>query len=443
MRSTSKRRGPRSVPRLNGALNKATKGTPSQLATGGGRRREVDVCLVGGAGRVGLPLSIVLASRNLRVLVHDIDKKALEVIRAGRMPFLERGAEPMLRKAVASGWLRTTTRPEEVARSKNVVITIGTPVDEFLMPSLRVMIRCFDSLLPFLSEEQLIVLRSTVYPGVTESIAGYVRSKGKNLKIAFCPERIVEGHAIHELQTLPQIVSGTTPEAEEAAARLFSRIAPKIVRLKTLEAELAKLFTNAYRYIQFSVSNQFYMIASAANLDYYRILQGMKQDYPRSQHFPRAGFTAGPCLFKDTIQLASFYRNQFGLGFQAMLVNEGLPQFIVDRLSIQYPLAEMTVGLLGMAFKAESDDPRSSLSYKLKKILAVRARQVLTTDPYVRKDADLLPLEDVLERSQIIVICTPHAAYKDLNYGDKVLVDIWNFLGRGGMIPQRAAAAGN
>ena len=145
----------------------------------------------------------------------------------------------------------------------------------------------------------------------------------------------MEGRAVEELQTLPQIVSGATPEAEEAAARVFSRIAPEIVRLSPVEAELAKLFTNAYRYVQFSVANQFYMIAAAANVDYYRVVEGMKRNYPRSKAFPGAGFTAGPCLLKDTMQLATFYRNQFGLGFQAMLVNEGMPQFVVDRIALQ------------------------------------------------------------------------------------------------------------
>jgi UDP-N-acetyl-D-mannosaminuronic acid dehydrogenase len=404
-------------------------------------QRPVDVCVVGGAGHVGLPLSIVFAAKNQRVLIYDLNRESMETIAAGRMPFLENGAEPLLRDALAKDLLTFTGRAEDVAQARAVVITIGTPVDEFLTPSLKVMTRCLDELLPFLSEEQLIVIRSTVYPGVTESLAQYAESQGKRLKFAFCPERILEGHAIEELQTLPQIVSGTTPEAEEDAAELFRQIAPKVVRLTPLEAELAKVFTNSYRYIHFAVTNQFYMIASAANVDYYRILEGMKRDYPRSKDFPTAGLTAGPCLFKDTMQLASFYRNQFGLGFQAMLVNEGLPQFIVDKLDAAYALKEMTVGLLGMAFKAESDDLRFSLSYKLKKILMFRAKDVLTTDPYVRNDAALLPVEEVVRRSDILILCAPHRAYRELKLGHKIAVDIWNFWGKGSLFAQTRVSA--
>jgi UDP-N-acetyl-D-mannosaminuronic acid dehydrogenase len=393
----------------------------------------VDICVVGGAGHVGLPLSIVFASKGQRVLIYDVNEEVMEVIRSGHMPFMESGAEPLLRDVLSKGLLTFTNQAKDVATANTVVITIGTPVDEFLSPSLRVITRCFDELLPFLSDEQLIVIRSTVYPGVTESMSQYVQSKGKRPMVAFCPERILEGHAIEELQTLPQIVSGTTPEAEDAVAEVFGLIAPEIVRLSPIEAELVKVFTNSYRYIQFAVTNQFYMIASAANVDYYRILEGMKRDYPRSKDFPLAGFTAGPCLFKDTMQLASFYRNQFGLGFQAMLVNEGMPQFIVDRLDAAYNLKEMTVGMLGMAFKAESDDPRFSLSYKLKKILMFRAKAVLTTDPYVGNDPALLPLEEVARRSDVLILCAPHHLYRNLNLGQKIIVDVWNFWGRGSL----------
>ena len=411
----------------------------SSRSKSGKTPRPPDICVVGGAGRVGLPLSVVFASKKRRVLIYDLNQQSMDIIRSGRMPFREQDADPLLRDALSQGLLSFTSRADDVAGAQAVVITIGTPVDEFLTPSLRVMTRCLDDLLPFLSPKQLIVIRSTVYPGVTDSMAKYAQSRGKILKLAFCPERIVEGHAIEELQSLPQIVSGTTAEAEDDAAALFSLIAPQVVRLAPMEAELVKLFSNAYRYIEFAVSNQFYMIASAANVDYYRILEGMKRDYPRSRDFPRAGLTAGPCLFKDTMQLASFYRNQFGLGFDAMLVNEGIPQFIVDRLDAQYPLEKMTVGLLGMAFKAESDDPRFSLSYKLKKILAIRAKSVLTTDPYVQSDPALLPLEEVVRGSDILILCAPHRAYRNLDPGHKIIVDIWNFWGKGGLFTRSRA----
>jgi UDP-N-acetyl-D-mannosaminuronic acid dehydrogenase len=251
----------------------------------------------------------------------------------------------------------------------------------------------------------------------------------------------VQGHAIRELRTLPQIVSGTTPEAEDAAAQVFGQIAPKIVRMVPKEAEFAKLFSNAYRYIQFAAANQFFMMVEAEGLDYARLLEGMKADYGRMRDLPGPGFAAGPCLYKDTLQLAAFADNQFPIGRAAIQVNEGLPTFLVEQLRARFPLDGMIVGLLGMAFKADSDDIRASLSYKMKKLLRYRAKDVLTTDPLVRTDPELLPLDEVVDRSDLLVLCVPHAAYSDLKVGDKPVLDTWTLLGHGPMIPTSGSSA--
>ena len=279
----------------------------------------------------------------------------------------------------------------------------------------------------------MLVLCSTVFPGTTGWLHRYLEEAGKKVKVAFCPERAVQGHSIHELRTTPQIVSGTTPEALAAARDLFSMVAPEIIELEPMEAEFAKLFNNSYRYIQFAITNQFYMIANSAGVNYHRVLEGMTRHYPRAQDIPGPGFTAGPCLFKDTMQLAAVARNQFDLGHAATLVNEGLVLYLIEEMRKKYELHEMTVGLLGMAFKADSDDTRASLSYKMKNALAVYAKEILTTDPMVSTDPDLLPQEEVLERSDILVLCLPHSAYKDLDLKGKPLVDVWAYLGDGSL----------
>lgn len=406
------------------------------------QQNRYDVCVVGGAGHVGLPLSLVFALKGCRVLIHDISRSSLERIGRGEMPFMERGAEPILKDLLARDMLGMSADPAGIAGIPVVVITIGTPIDEFLNPTLRVIRQCIDELLPYISDEQLIVLRSTVYPGVTEWVGRYLEGKGRRAKVAFCPERIVQGYAIEELQTLPQIVSGNSSDAEDAAAELFALIAPDVVRLAPIEAEFAKLFSNAYRYCQFAISNQFYMMATSAGVDFYRVLDGMKKEYPRLGDMPSAGFAAGPCLFKDTMQLTAFNDNQFSIGSAAMLINEGLPLFIIDTILKPYDLRDLTVGLLGMAFKANSDDPRASLSYKLKRILAFRAKAVLTTDPFLTTDADLRPIDTVVESSDVIILCAPHSVYKDLDLTGKIVVDVWNFWKRSAAgMPAMAASS--
>jgi UDP-N-acetyl-D-mannosaminuronic acid dehydrogenase len=412
---------------VNFAGSKPITGTPTRVD-------HVDLTVVGGGGHVGIPLVLAFAEAGFRVNVHDRNREVLEALQAGRLPFIEHGGEELLIRALKRNQLVFTSAPADISTKGPLIITIGTPIDEFLNPVRKVVQDCIDALLPHLVDGQLLVLRSTVFPGTTDWLHGYLARKGRNLKVAFCPERMVQGHGIKELKETPQIISGTTPEAEEEASKLFSAVAPELVVVTPREAEFAKLFNNAYRYIEFAAANQFYLIAKSAGLDYRRVYDAMKRNYPRARGIPSPGLAAGPCLVKDTMQLAAFAQNEFSLGNAAMLVNEGLVLHICDDLARRYDLASMTVGLLGMAFKADIDDTRASLSYKFKKALASHADVVLTTDPFVTTDPELLPLDEVVARSDLLILCAPHSAYRELDFAGKPVVDMWGMLKRANVI---------
>ncbi len=392
-----------------------------------------DICVIGGCGHVGLPLAIMLAGKGKDVCIYDTNAKSIETVQSGTIPFFEEGAEPLLKKVLASGKLHFSDQPGVVSESETAVLIIGTPVDEHLNPKFRIMKEVIDGLLPYFRDGQLLVLRSTVYPGLSKRINDWFIDAGKHIHLAFCPERILEGKALEELESLPQIISSFTDEGVRRASDLFSLLTKDLVVVSPMEAELAKLFTNSWRYLKFAVANQFYMIANDYNLDFYNIYHAMTHNYSRTKDFPRPGFAAGPCLFKDTMQLAAFNNNNFHLGHTAMLINEGLPNYVVNQLKKQYNLSEMKVGILGMAFKAESDDIRESLSYKLKKILEIESGKVYCADPYV-KDPALTDEATLLETCDIIIIAAPHKRYKTLEIKNKKVVDIWNVLNNGGKI---------
>lgn len=391
---------------------------------------ERDVVVVGGCGHVGLPLAIAFADRGLSVAIYDIAEEVVTAVNAGTMPFLEEGASERLRAALLAGRLAAGTDPAVVQTAEHILVVIGTPVDEHLNPDPRAVPRALSQCAPYFRDGQLLVLRSTVYPGVTARVESVIAKLGLDIEVAFCPERIAEGRAMTELFSLPQIVSARSDRARQRASDLFSHLTPSIVHLEPEEAELAKLFTNAWRYIKFAAANQFFVMANDHGLDFSRIHAGLTEDYPRAADMPGAGFAAGPCLLKDTMQLASFMDNSFILGHAAMLVNEGLPLYLMGRLSERIDLESSTVGILGMAFKGGSDDTRSSLAYKLKKILQFRAGEVLCTDPYVTTDNELVPLDEVLEKSDLLIIAAPHPEYASLETKAQV-VDVWNLLGTG------------
>jgi len=388
----------------------------------------LDVVVVGGCGHVGLPLALSLADSGYRVGIDDIDAAKIEQVKSGSVPFLETGAEELLRRLLPTGRLEFAANPSLLERTDTVILVIGTPIDEFMNPSVRIFDHVIDELIPHLRDGSLVVLRSTVYPSTTESVERRLRAAGVDVEVVFCPERIAEGHALEEIRSLPQLVGATTDNAFEKASKLFERLGVKVVRTTPLEAELAKLLTNTWRYMKFAIANQFFQIVHRSGLDYNRVLDAIRQDYPRAADLPGPGFAAGPCLLKDTMQLSAFTPDHFPMGQAAMQVNEGLPNYIVDTLNSRRPLSGRTVGILGMAFKGESDDPRASLSYKLRKLAAFKGARVLCTDPYIH-DESFVPLDRVLKEAELLVIAAPHHAYKHLDLKDREVVDVWGVTG--------------
>lgn len=382
-----------------------------------------DTVVIGGCGHVGLPLAIAMADHGARVVAHDLSAAAVAEVNAGRLPFAEPAAAIPLARAVAEGRLRASTDPAVTAAAEHVIVVIG---GTGLSPD--TIGAELGACTAHLRDGQLLVLRSTAPPGTTASLEKLVAGLGLAVDVAFCPERIAQGLAMTELHDLPQIVASRTARGLDRASALFGRLTPELVPMSPEEAELAKLFTNAWRYLRFAAANQFFMIASEYGLDYERIRLGLLRGYPRAAGLAPAGFTAGPCLLKDTTALAA--AADFPLGRAAVAVNEGLPGYLADRLAQRYDLAEMTVGVLGMAFKGGSDDTRASLAYPLAGLLERRARRVLRTDPLVTSDPGLVPLREVLEAADLLVIAAPHDEYRLLRPRQPV-ADIWNVLGRG------------
>ena len=429
-----------------------------------GVKMKYGVCIIGGAGHVGLPLGVAFANAGVKTALFDVNEAALKKIQAGTFPFREKDGDRELRKVLKKGTLMATAAPEVISQSEFVVLVIGTPVDKYLNPDFNGLMEVMDRYFDYFKKGQVLILRSTVFPGTSDRIQSYFRDRNKAVSVAFCPERIVEGNAFEELARFPQIVSASDGKALVRVQHLFRKITKrKIVLARPMEAELAKLFCNAWRYVKFAVANQFFMIAEDHGLDYHRIYEAMLDDYPRMKDLPSPGFAAGPCLLKDTMQLAAFTNNNFFLGHSAMLVNEGLPNYllqkfkraadkrvmsddvwqkpvasaassgtladVMDKVRTAHSLKEKTIGILGMAFKADSDDMRDSLSYKLRKIAAVECKRVLCHDVYIQ-DPSFVPLDALIKKSDMIILAAPHKEYKRIDprmYPGKTFIDIWGF----------------
>jgi len=394
--------------------------------------RSGSIVVVGGGGHVGLPLSLVLAEVGYEVTAYDTSWETVQKINSGVMPFIERGAPELLLKMITARRFTASADPECLKEADIVIVVIGTPVDEYLSPNPNSVVKSVQELFPWLDDRQLLVLRSTVFPGVSRRVEQVVHQAFPGMDIAYCPERIVEGQALEELHLLPQIVGARSEGSFLRASKIFDNLNVKTILTSPEEAELAKLFTNVWRYIKFATANQFWMMSNDLGVDYENVRHAISYEYPRAVDLPHAGFTAGPCLFKDTMQLSALVQQNFPLGHSAMMINEGTPGYVVDRLSKKFDLSQLSVGILGMAFKGDVDDTRSSLAYKLRKLLEFKCKEVLISDPLVQ-DARLVSQTHLIDAADILIIGAPHAQYRDLITG-KPVIDIWNLLGKGVLI---------
>lgn len=392
-----------------------------------------------GIGRVGLPLALLFAQEGLKVYGIDNDKTKINDLKKGKMPFIEEGKD-LLKKYVNKTFLPSTSY-DCVSKSHVIIITLGTPIDENMNPVLDHINYVIDALLPLLKPEQLIILRSTISPNTTKYIKETIEMKtsfkiGRNLYLAFCPERIAEGKAIEEIKELPQIVGGADIRSTKKAKLFFESLGIHCLTTDATSAELAKLFTNMYRYISFAIANEFFVIAENFNRDISEIVTLVNDGYKRNG-LAIPGFSAGPCLFKDGFFLIND-NPYLDLITASWKINESMPLFLVKKLKERVNLRGKKVVILGVAFKAEIDDIRDSLSFKLRKALLREHADVVLHDPYVKqysKQPILHSLTEALEGAQVVIIGTNHKEYTKRKQeiinaikGRTYICDIWNAL---------------
>lgn len=399
-----------------------------------------------GVGRVGLPLALFIAKANQHVFGIGRDQKKIDSLNGKIMPFMEKGAEILLKKHTNIN-LFFTTNYQVIKQSDVIILTLGTPVDENMNPVLDQIDESINNMLPYLKKNQLIILRSTISPRTTFYVKEKIEMKtrlrfGKNIFLAFCPERIAEGNSISEIREIPQIVGGVDKASTKKAKDFFQSLGIKSVSSDAVSAELAKLFTNMYRYISFAMANEFMVIAESFNRSIYEIVDLVNKDYKRGGlNLP--GLTGGPCLFKDGFFLIND-NPYLDLITASWKINEALPLFILKKLHERVILKHKKITLLGLAFKPEIDDIRESLSFKIRKALLREHAQLVLHDPYVkdyRQQEVVHDLQKALQDAQIVIIATRHKQYVQkkkqiIKYLDKntYICDIWNIFGTNKMI---------
>ncbi|MFH1895422.1 MAG: nucleotide sugar dehydrogenase [archaeon] len=396
-----------------------------------------------GIGRVGLPMCLSLAEAGYKVFGIDVRKEYLEKIKKKEMPFVEDNAQELLEKHVNVNFFPSTDI-KKIEESGYIVLTIGTPVDKHLNPDYSQIQAVAKNIIKHLKKNHIIILRSTVSPGTTEYLKDLIEKEtgmiaGKDFFLAFCPERIAQGNAIEETKEIPQIVGGIDEKSSEKAVEFFRPFTKEQIETDAKSAELAKIFTNMYRYINFSIANEFMILAEEHERDIYEIIHLINHNYKRGG-IKQPGFAAGPCLYKDGFFLVNTmpFNELISVSWK---INETVPLYLLKKIKSKTELKNKKVVLLGMSFKADNDDTRNSLSFKIKKALERENALVECHDPLV-EGFNSKSAEDAIKDADVIIIGTNHSEYKKLSLEkirklskkNCIVCDIWNVLGKNKII---------
>jgi UDP-N-acetyl-D-mannosaminuronic acid dehydrogenase len=388
-----------------------------------------------GLGRIGLPLALSFADRGLRVVGVDRQDRVLESIRSGTMPFEETGTQELLERVFPNGNLELTQRLQDAVDVQHIVLTIGTPAFSHIEIDISDIRSAVDDLLPLLHEGQTLILRSTVAPGTTDWVAGYIEQRrgftaGEDVFVAHVPERIAVNNFLEEIRTLPTIVGGVGTGSGARAGELFEVFGAEIVQTTPVQAELAKIWTNILRYTNFALPNLLMMNCEQYGANVFEVIDLINRDYPRGG-IAAPGLTAGTCLRKD-FAFSEERSSAPGMLLAVSRVHESVPLFLVQGLKRRLgdSLRDRKVAVLGLTFKRDSDDVRDSLSFKLIRLLERELAHVSRHDPHVPNLSE--PLEEVLAGADAVVIATNHSAYEAvLEHVPRsaLLVDPWNVTG--------------
>ncbi len=402
-------------------------------------RAEFDVSVVG-LGRVGLPLALSFADRGLKVLGVDNDPKILSRLRRGRMPFQEPGVQAVLDRVRTARRLRLAEQAAEAARAENIVLTLGTPSFSHIESDLSQIRSAVDELLPLLRHGHVLILRSTIAPGTTEFVAGYIEKRrdlkvGEDVFVAHAPERIAAGRFLDEISTLPCIVAGVGDASTERTAALFSVLGAPIERTTPVQAELAKIWTNILRYAMFALPNLLMMDCERYGASVFEVIEMINRDYPRGG-MKLPGLTGGTCLRKD-FAFSEERSNAPGMLLAVSRVNEAVPLFLVEGAKRRLgDLANRKIGVLGLTFKRDTDDERDSLAPKLIRLLERELADVVVCDPHAVSPTQ--PLAEAVKGAEAVIVTTNHEEFERPEVMAEILarasdgcllVDPWNVFG--------------
>ena len=407
------------------------------------RKMKKSVAIVG-LGYVGLPVACLCVEKGMQVYGADIDKEKLSMIKKGASPIKDAYLDEEVSKT--KGKIKLTDNVSEAARNSEVIIVcVPTPVDKNNMPDLNPLKDACSSVSKGLQEGSLVVVESTIFPGTIEDIVMPILKKSNvNFFLAHCPERIDPGNRKFTINDLPRVVGGINKESTKKAAEFYrSIIDADVLELSSVKAaEATKIMENTFRDINIAFVNEMAKSFDKAGIDITEVIKAAStKPFSFMPHYPGAG-VGGHCIAVDPYYLISKAK-QLGFNHKFLLlarkINESMPPYTVELLEqelkrLNKSIKNAKIGILGLAYKANVDDIRESPALKVISILEDKKADVYVYDPYLKDKSNVNSLNELLEKSDYIILVTNHDEFKNMDLkrlkenGIKIIIDGRNCL---------------
>ena len=386
------------------------------------------ICVIGG-GRIGLPISVSLSGVGAKVEILDLDEEKISKINSGKSPFFEEGMQEILEISVAEGRLKATSNQDVIARCNIIISAIGTGINEDGTPDVESLEILSEMLSGRLNPGDILILKTTVPIGTTEKIANTLSKKSglkleEELLVAFCPERIVEGKAMHELEVLPKIVGGVGPKSTEMASDFMSIFGGDVIAVSNSRtAEMCKLIDNSYRMTRFGFSADIAAVSWRNGINAFEAIRASNHNYDRNNvPLPSIG-VSGYCLTKDPYYLdvggTEIWKERGFLStwISARKAADFQTQEAVERVMDHFSGFEGAVRIViaGATYKENIDDSRFSHGRILAKELAKMGCEILFWDP-MSEDGKIEGFEvkrdyGCIAGNDCIIFAVPHSEY--------------------------------
>lgn len=392
---------------------------------------ETKVCVIG-LGYIGLPTASLLGTKGFEVFGVDTSEHVVDTINQGKIHIVEPDLDILVKSAVQSGNLKAGLKPVE---ADIFILAVPTPFKDNHIPDLSYVEAATRVIAPFVKPGNIVILESTSPVGTTDDVVAKILKEnghnvGRDVYVAHCPERVLPGRILTELVENDRIVGGINAISTEKVVEFYQTfVRGEILATDAKTAELSKLSENSFRDVNIAFANELSLICDKENINVWELIK-LANRHPRVNILQPGPGVGGHCIAVDPWFIVARAPEYARLIKTAREVNDAKPYWIIQKVKASAEkFKNPVIGCLGLAFKADVDDLRESPAVEIvKHILEQNLGEVLVAEPNLpsHKEFDLLPYQEVIKRSDIILLLVDHKPFKSLKaveLKEKILID--------------------